>query len=145
MKHKDAKLRLLSAQLLPGDLDVLLQLAHCVFQRRSRVIHLVNDENALADEALHLAERGQVQPLRACDLGTRRLDHIRGQALVQRQTDSLDGDVGAAGLLEEAPQDPRGDVATATDGDHELRLEGLEDLRRGLLAEFVDLDIWGNG
>jgi hypothetical protein len=59
--------------------------------------------------------------------------------LVEGQADGLDGDVGRPGLLEEGPQDARGDVAPAADGDYELWLEVVKDLRRGFLAEFVDL------
>lgn len=62
-----------------------------------------------------------------------------GKLLVQRQPDGLDGDIGRTGLLQERSQDARRYIATAADGDHELRLEFMEDARGGFLAELVDL------
>lgn len=41
------------------------------------------------------------------------------------------------------PEDARGDVASAADGDHEVGLEVIEDLVRGFLAQLVHL--WGGG
>ncbi len=61
------------------------------------------------------------------------------EALVQREADGLDGDVGAALALEERAQDARGHVAAAADGDHQLRLEVGQQARGKLLAEAVDL------
>lgn len=43
----------------------------------------------------------------------------------------------------DVPQDARGDVATAANGDHESGLELIEDLFCGFLAELVHL--WGEG
>lgn len=134
MQHKDAELGLgvlaLEAELLPGGLDVLLELLDGVLEGGAGVVDLVDDEDLLADEVLHLAEAGQVQPLGAGDLLSRLLDDrvAAAQGLVQRQTDGLDGDVGAAGFLEEGPQDARGHVAPAADGNHEMRLEVVEDV-----------------
>ena len=51
----------------------------------------------------------------------------------------MDGDVGAAGAFEEGAEDAGGDVAAAADGDHEVGLEGGEDLGGGGLTQFVDL------
>ena len=128
-KYAEARLlRLRRAHLKAGSLDVLLELADGVLERGARIIDLVNDKNVLADQVEHLAQRRQVQPLGARHLGAGGLDDAaRGQRLVQRQADGLDGDVGRAGLLEEAAQDPRRHVAAAADGDHQLRLEARQD------------------
>lgn len=149
VKHKDAKLCLcvlaLEPELLPGGLDVLLQLLDGVLEGGAGVVDLVDDEDLLAYEVLHLAEAGQVEPLGAGDLLPWLLDHavaVGPERLVERQADGLDGDVGAARLLEEGPQDARGHVAAAADGDHEVGLEVVEDVGGGLLAELVDLE-WG--
>lgn len=147
MQHKDAKLGLgvlaLEAQLLPGGLDVLLQLLDGVLEGGAGVVDLVDDEDLLAYEVLHLAEAGQVQPLGACDLLARLLDDAvavgAAEGLVEGEADGLDGDVGAPWLLEEGPQDAGGHVAAAADGDHEVGLEVVEDVGGGLLAELVDL------
>lgn len=145
VQHKDAEFGLgvvaLEAELLAGGLDVLLQLLDGVLEGGAGVVDLVDDEDLLADEILHLAQAGQVEPLGAGDLLPRLLDHAvaAAQGLVERQADGLDGDVGAAGLLEEGAQDARGDVAAAADGDHQVGLEVVEDVRGGLLAELVDL------
>jgi hypothetical protein len=75
-----------------------------------------------------------------CDLGARDLNLSVGtERLVQRKANSLDGDVGVAGLLEERSEDASGNVATTADGDHEVRLALLEDARTGLLAHLVHL------
>lgn len=144
MQHKDAELRLgvlaLEAQLLPGGLDVLLQLLDGVLEGGSGVVDLVDDEDLLAYEVLHLAEAGQVEPLGAGDLLARLLHDAIAEGLVERQANSLDRDVGAAGLLEEGSQDAGGHITTAADGDHEVGLEVVEDVRGGLLAELVDLE-----
>lgn len=146
MQHKDAELGLgvlaLEPELLPGGLDVLLQLLDGVLEGGAGVVDLVDDEDLLAYEVLHLAEAGQVEPLGAGDLLPGLLDDAVGAAegLVERQADGLDGDVGAARLFEEGPQDARGHVAPAADGDHEVGLEVVEDVGGGLLAELVDLE-----
>lgn len=147
MQHKDAELGLgvlaLEAQLLPGGLDVLLQLLDGVLEGGSGVVDLVDDEDLLAYEVLHLAEAGQVEPLGTGDLLAGFLHDAVAEGLVERQADGLDGDVGAAGLLEEGAQDAGGHVAPAADGDHEVGLEVVEDVRGGLLAELVDLERGG--
>lgn len=146
MQHKDAELCLgvlaLEPQLLPGGLDVLLQLLDGVLEGGAGVVDLVDDEDLLAYEVLHLAEAGQVEPLGAGDRLPRLLDDAvaAAEGLVERQADGLDGDVGAARLLEEGPQDAGGHVAPAADGDHEVGLEVVEDVGGGLLAELVDLE-----
>ena len=38
------------------------------------------------------------------------------------------------------PEDARGNVASAADGDHQVWLEVIEDLLSGALAELVHLD-----
>jgi hypothetical protein len=104
--------------------------------------------------------------LRSCYFCAWDLDVGVGVAVelfVQGETDGLDGDVGAAGLLEEGtagkkvllvflgssfvglftrscvPEDARRDVAAAANGDHEVGLEVIEDLVGRLLAELMDL------
>lgn len=143
MQDKDGKLGLLvAAEPRPRLLDVLLQLPDGVLERGARVVDLVDDEHALAHQVRHLAQRRQVQPLRARHLGAGRL-HLGvgrvGQLLVQRQADRLDRNVGAARLLEERPQDPRRHVPAAADRDHQVRLELGQDLGRRLLAQLVHL------
>ena len=46
----------------------------------------------------------------------------------------MDGDVGAAGAFEEGAEDSSGDVAAAADGDHQVGLEGGEDVGGGGLT-----------
>ena len=143
MENEDGELGVLAAETLAGDLDILLELADGVVEGGAGVVDLVDDQDALADQVAHLAERGQVEPLGAGDLSARGLDDRvgagGGELLVEREADGLDGDVGVAGALEEGAQDTSGNVAAAADGDHELRVEGLEDLGSDLLAELVDL------
>lgn len=146
MKHEDAKLGLgrVGPHPQPRSLNILLQLPNRVLERRPRVVHLVHDENVLAYQVLHLAQRAHVEPLGAGDLGTRDLDldgaGDLGEGLVEGEADGLDGDVGAVVALEEGAEDAGGDVAAAADGDHEVGLAGGEDLAGGLLAELVDLE-----
>ena len=143
MENENGKLGLeVAPDLGAGLLDVLLQLLDGVLEGGARVVDLVDDQDAFADQVRHLAQGSQVEPLGARDLGADGLDldvDGLGQALVQGQADGLDGDVGAAGLLEERAQDAGGHVAAAADGDHQLRLEVGQDLRRGLLAQLVHL------
>lgn len=130
-------------------LDIFLQLLDGVFQRRPGVINFVYDEDALSDQVLHATQTAEVQPLGAGDLVANLLDGtggggaalgvVLGELLVQRQADGLDGDVGAARLLQERSENASGDVATAADGDHEVGLEGVQDLDGRLLAQLVDL------
>lgn len=63
----------------------------------------------------------------------------RWELFVEREPDGLDGDVWGAALLEEGSEDARRDVATTADGDHELRVEVIENLRGGFLTELMDL------
>jgi len=74
MKNEDTELRRLAAELGPRHLDVLLELLDGVFERRARVVHLVNDQNPLAHQTAHLAQRAQIQPLRARHLCAGLLD-----------------------------------------------------------------------
>jgi hypothetical protein len=105
--------------------------------------------------------------LGAGDLGPNLLDLARPELLVQRQAYGLDGDVGAAGLLQKraarrptasalaicagspqkrgdagtrnAPKDAGGDIATAADGDDKVWSEGVENLGSRSLTQLVDL------
>lgn len=145
VENKDAELGLgslpLGAYLLARSLDVLLQLLDGVLERGSGVIDLVDDEDLLADQVLHLAQAGKVEPLCASDLVAGLLDDgVGGKGLVEGQADGLDGDVGGTGQLQEGPQDTRGHVTTAADGDYQMRLEVVEDAGCRLLAELVDLE-----
>lgn len=143
MEDENGKLGLeVAANLGPGLLDILLQLLDGVLEGGAGVVDLIDNQDALADQVGHLAQSGQVEPLGARDLGAGGLDigiRLGAQGLVQREADGLDGDVGAAGLLEERAQDARGHVAAAADGNHQLRLEVGQDLGRGLLAQLVHL------
>jgi len=140
VKHKDGQLGLLglSAQPLGHVLDILLELSDGVLERGSRVVDLVDDENVLANQVLHL-QRRQVQPLRAGDLCADFLDLGRAQLLVQRQADGLDGDVRMARLLQKRAKDSGGDVTTAADGDDKVWSEGIKNLGSRSLTQLVDL------
>lgn len=149
VQHEDAKFGgLVGAQPLPGGLDVLLELLDGVLEGGPGVVDLVNDEDALADQVLHLAQGAQVEPLGAGDLCAGDLGDAGGgvaalglgEGLVEGEADGLDRDVGASGLLEEGAQDTGGDVAAAADGDDQMGLEVVENLLRGVLAELVDLE-----
>jgi len=99
--NEEVGLLALTAKLLPSQLHVLLQLTHGVFQGRAGVVNLVDDEDVLADQVGHL-ERAQVEPLCTGDLGSRDLlGIITAEVFVEGQADSLDGDVGLTGALEE--------------------------------------------
>lgn len=103
VKHKDEEVSLLAltTQLLLRRLNVLLEFPNGIFQRRPGVIDLVHDEDVLSDQVVHL-QRAQVQPLCASDLCTRNLFGVAAtQVFVERQTDSLDGNVGLTGALQE--------------------------------------------
>lgn len=142
MEDKDGKLRLglVATHLLAGNLDVLLELADGILEGGTGVVDLIDNEDALADEVLHVAEGGQVEPLGAGDLGAGGLDvRVLAELLIEGQTDGLDGDVGRAGLLEERAQDARRDVAAAANGNHQLGLEVVEEAFRRLLAQVVHL------
>jgi len=143
MQHEDAEPGLLptSSGLLCGGRDILLQFLYRILERRPRVVDLVDDEHALANQVGHL-ERAQVEPLCACDFGAGNLHlaiAVGTKLFIEREADGLDGDVGRARLLEEGAQDTGGDVAAAADGDHEVGGEIGEDARGGILTEFVDL------
>jgi hypothetical protein len=144
VEDKDAELSLGSGgaitHALAGGLDVLLELLDGVLKGCSGVVNLVDDEDSLSNEVLHLAESSQVEPLCSGDLGTGGLDFIVAKRLVEGETDSLDGDVGSSALLEERSEDSSRDVATTADGDQELGLEVGEKLLSGLLAHLVHLE-----
>lgn len=127
------------ARLLCGLGDVLLQLLHGVLEGGPGVVDLVNDQDVLADQVGHL-EAAQIQPLGPCDFGAGLLDlGVGTERLVQREANSLDRDVRAAGGLEERSEDARRDVATTANGDHEVRLALVENARAGLFAQLVHL------
>ena len=97
----------LTAKLLLGLLDVLLEFAHGILQSCAGVVNLVDNQDVLANQVGHL-QRAQIEPLGAGHLGANGLLGITTtKILVERQTDSLDGDVGLAGALEERTGDPR--------------------------------------
>ncbi len=144
MEDKDAELGLglLSAKTLSSSGDILLQLLDGVLEGGTGIINLIDNEDTLANQVGHLAQGSQIEPLGTGDPGTGGLNlKIIGVAelLVQRQTDSLDGDVGGSRLLEERTQDTGRDVATTADGDDELGLELSEQLVGRLLAQLVHL------
>jgi hypothetical protein len=100
-KDKEVSLLALTTKLLLGNLDILLKLADSVLKSCTGIIDLVNNQNVLADQVGHL-QRAHVKPLGTGDLGTGDLLGIAAaKILVERETDSLDGNVGVAGALEE--------------------------------------------
>lgn len=153
-ENKEVGLLALPTKLLLRKLDILLKLTDGILERRPRVVDLIDDENVLADQVGHL-QRAEIQPLCAGDLGTGDFLGVAAtEILVEGQADGLDGDVGITLALEErparrvksvqgpllysvvsldVPEDASGDVATAADGDHKVRVEGIQDLiGRGL-------------
>lgn len=109
-----------------GLLDVLFELAHGVIESGAGVVNLVDNEHVLADQVGHF-QRRQVEPLCAGDLGAGSFFRgVGAEGLVERETDGLDGDVGVAGFLEEGAQNACRHVATAANGDHEVRGEVIE-------------------
>lgn len=142
VQNKDAELGLglVSPQALAGELDVLLELLDGVLEGSAGIVDLIDDEDALADQVLHLAQGAEIKPLSAGNLSTQSLHlAVVAQGLVERQTDGLDGDVGRAGLLEEGSKDTSGNIATTADGDHQMRLEVGKQLLSRLLAQLVHL------
>jgi hypothetical protein len=141
VQHEDGELSSLStsASLLGCLGNILLQLLNSVLESCPGVIDLIHNEDVLSDQVGHL-EAAEVQPLCPGNLGARLLDLSVGtEGLVQRKANSLDGNVRAAGLLEERSEDARRNVATTTNGDHEVRLALIEDARACLLAQLVHL------
>ena len=130
MEDKDAKLCLgrITAHALSCCLNVLLELLDGVLERCPGVVDLINNEDLLANQVLHLAKSAEVKPLGASNLGAGLLDLVVAERLVEGQTNGLDRDVGRAGLLQKRAQDTGGNVTTTADGDHELRLEVIEQL-----------------
>jgi hypothetical protein len=141
VQDKDGKASLLrsTTKLLSSNIHVLLQLAHGVLESGACVVDLVDNENVLANQVGHL-ERRQIQPLCAGDLCAGDLfGRVGAQCLVQRETDGLDGDVGAAGSLEEGAEDASGHVATAANGNDQVGFALAQDLLGRVLAELVYL------
>ena len=62
-----------------------------------------------------------------------------GECLVQRKSNSLNGDVVAARLLQERAKDAGGDIATAAYSNDKAWLKGRDDFRGRSLAELVYL------
>ena len=136
MQHKNRKPRLFPTppQPLPRGLHILLQLLNRILQRRPCIVHLVHNQHILPHQIAQLQTR-EIEPLRPGDFGAGLLDGVgSGEGFVEGETDGLDGDVGAAGAFEEGAEDAGGDVAAAADGDHEVWLEGGEDVRGGGLT-----------
>lgn len=150
VEYEDAELGLsLHTELLSCGLDVLLQLLDGILERSPGVVDLINDEDTLANEVLHAAQTTEVKPLCAGDgvanllnstgCGSTALGVCLGKLFVQGEADSLDGNVGRSGSLEEGSKDSCGNVTTATNGNHKVRVKGLEDLDGTLLTERVHL------
>ena len=91
MQHEDTEPRLLPRpDLLPRGLDILLQLPDRVLQRRSRVVHLVDDQDRFSYQRRH-GNRRKVQPLCPRDLRPGRLNlSVCRQLLIEREPDGLD-------------------------------------------------------
>lgn len=103
MQDKDEKLGLLllTTHLLRSLLHILGELLDGILQRRPCIVDLVNNQDVLSDE-IGLLDGGEIEPLRACNLGAWCLLGILVvELLVERQTDGLDGNVRRSGLLEE--------------------------------------------
>lgn len=102
VQYKDAEacLLALTPQLLLCLDDVLFELLDSILEGRSCIVDLIDNEDILANQVRHL-KRGEVEPLCAGDLGTRLLDGIGTERLVERETDGLDGNVGRSGPLQE--------------------------------------------
>jgi len=119
-EHKDPRLLSLASQLLCGLLDILLQLLDGVLQRGARIVDLVDDEDIPPDQ-IRVFNRAEVQPLRTryrvarLLLGTGFDAVARGELLVEGKPDRLDGDVGAAGGLQERPEDAGRNVTATAD------------------------------
>lgn len=64
-----------STLLLSCDLDVFFQFSDSILECCSSIVHLINNQNILADQIRHL-ERGEVEPLCPCDLCTGGFDRI---------------------------------------------------------------------
>lgn len=100
-EDEEVGLLALTAKRLLRLLDILLQLAHRIFQGCPGVINLIHNQDVLANQVGHL-EGAQIEPLCARDLGARNLFRVTAaQILVEGQTDSLDGDIRLARALEE--------------------------------------------
>lgn len=98
---EEVSLLALTAELLLRLLDILLQLAHSIFEGRPSVIDFIDDQDVLANQVGHL-EGAQIQPLGTSHLGAGDLLGITAaEILVEGQTDGLDGDVWVTGALEE--------------------------------------------
>lgn len=142
MEDKDAKLSLglITTHLLTGLLNILLELLDGILESGTGVIDLIDNQDALANKVLERTKGSQVEPLGTGDLGSGSLNlGIVSELLVQGQANSLDGNVGRAGLLEERSEDTGGNVTTTSDSDHELGLELGQQLGGRLLAELVYL------
>ena len=67
----------------------------------------------------------------------------RWESLVKGETDGLYRDIISTWLFQERAQNSSGDIATATNRNDQIRLEGREDLRGRGLAELVNLSVKG--
>lgn len=64
----------------PRSFNILLQFSNRIFQRRSRIVHLIDNQYVLSHQVRHL-ERGEVEPLCTsylCTGGFNGLGRMRG-------------------------------------------------------------------
>lgn len=101
-EDREGGLLALATKLLLRLLDILLQLTNGILKRCPGVVDLIDDQDVLSNQVGHL-QGAQIEPLRASDLGTGSLFGIvtAAQILIQRETNSLDGDVRLASALQE--------------------------------------------
>lgn len=104
-ENRKRRLFTLTAQVLLRNFHVLFQFPDSIFKSRTGVVHLVHDENVLADQVGHL-QRAQIQPLRPRNLGSGDLlGVIEAEILVERQTNRLNRNVGLTRALQEGARE----------------------------------------
>lgn len=96
-----------------------------------------NDEDPPAEEG-PAAKSREVEPLGADDLLAELLLGSLTELLVEREPDSLDGDVLLSLSLAEGAHDARGEESTAADGDKEVRPDEVRETTDGSDADRVD-------
>lgn len=138
---KDAELgRVFDPGLLRLPRGILLEFAQGVVERRSGIVHLVDNQDAFADET-RATEGREIEPLDPLDLCPDLLFDPRAQVFIENQTDGLDRDILLPVNLEERPQDTSGYEPTPTDGNDQIRPEFSQYAITGILAQRVDLVI----